>query len=85
MPKKIENTTICRISFFAMASTTLAGMVCSMKPLSDKAAVSRTSCTDPRSEAITAGIDAFASAYRGPEPTAKMAAFNAARATAKRG
>ena len=39
----------------------------------------------PRSEAITAGIDAFASAYRGPEPAARMAAFNAARASAKRG
>lgn len=38
----------------------------------------------PRSEAIIAGIDAFAGAYRSGEPTRKMAAFNAARATAKK-
>lgn len=39
----------------------------------------------PRNEAITAGIDAFASAYRGPEPAQRMAAFQAARLAAKRG
>ena len=39
----------------------------------------------PRSEAIIAGIDAFASAYRSGEPNRKMAAFNAARAAAKKG
>jgi enoyl-CoA hydratase/carnithine racemase len=37
----------------------------------------------PRDEAITAGIDAFASSYRGGEPTRMMADFLAARAAAK--
>jgi len=37
----------------------------------------------PRDEAITAGIDAFASSYRGGEPTRMMADFIAARAAAK--
>ncbi len=38
----------------------------------------------PRNEAITAGIDAFACAYRGTEPTERMGAFVAARAAARR-
>ena len=37
----------------------------------------------PRDEAITAGVDAFASSYRSGEPTRMMAAFLAARAAAK--
>ena len=36
-PKKTENTTICRISLRAMASMTLVGMVCAMKPCNDNA------------------------------------------------
>jgi enoyl-CoA hydratase/carnithine racemase len=38
----------------------------------------------PRDEAITAGIDAFASSYRSGEPTRMMADFIATRAAAKR-
>jgi enoyl-CoA hydratase/carnithine racemase len=37
----------------------------------------------PRDEAITAGVDAFASSYRSGEPTRMMADFLAARAAAK--
>ncbi|MNN53341.1 hypothetical protein D3C81_1680860 [compost metagenome] len=41
VPKKIENTTICRISLLAMASATDFGTRCAMKSLSVKALVLR--------------------------------------------
>ena len=38
-PKKIEKITICNISFVAIASTTLFGMMCSTKFCAEKPSV----------------------------------------------